>query len=69
MRIPAKRAARTEPIEAMRQSAVEQATYTRKRLIVSLALIALGARMLVGAAVLVGLGRSCCSSASSSPAR
>lgn len=41
--IPARRAARTEPIEALRQAAVESATLTTKRIVTALALVGLGA--------------------------
>jgi putative ABC transport system permease protein len=55
--IPARRAARTEPIEALRQAAVASSKVGRGRTIASLLLIALGAlAMLVGQAGLMGLG-------------
>jgi len=57
VRIPARRASRAEPIEAMRQAAVETKPYSRKRLILALALIVLGAvGVLVGPWVAVGVG-------------
>ena len=55
--IPARRAARTEPIEALRQAAVASSTVGRGRIIASLVLIVLGAvAMLVGQAALMGVG-------------
>ena len=56
--IPARRAGRTEPIEAMREAATESASLGRKRGIVCLVLVVLGlAGMLVGSSlVVIGLG-------------
>ena len=56
--IPARRAGRTEPIEAMREAAVESASLGRRRGIVSLVLVGLGlVGMLVGSSlVVIGLG-------------
>jgi len=57
VRIPARRASRAEPIEAMRKAAVETKPYSRKRLIWALALIVLGAvGVLLGPWVAVGVG-------------
>jgi putative ABC transport system permease protein len=46
--VPARRAAKTEPIEALRDAAVESSAVTRGRLITSLALIVLGVLGLLG---------------------
>ncbi len=55
--IPARRAAKTDPMEAMRDSAVESAGSSRGRLIAALLLIALGiVGMAVGPWVAVGFG-------------
>ncbi len=55
--IPARRAARTEPIEALRQAAVESSSLTRNRIAVASALTGLGAAaMLFGSTPLIGLG-------------
>ena len=56
--IPARRAGRTEPIEAMREAATESASLGRKRGIASLVLVGLGlAGMLAGSSlVVIGLG-------------
>lgn len=56
--VPARRAARTEPIEALRVSAVDQKHFTKKRKVMSAGLCVLGAGlMLIGqSAAAVGLG-------------
>lgn len=56
--IPARRAARTEPIEALRQSSADTAALSRTRGIAAAALSALGlaAMLLSGQAVLIGFG-------------
>lgn len=55
--IPARRAAKTEPIEALRQAAVETSPLSRQRVIAAAILMGLGALgMLVGNAALIGLG-------------
>jgi putative ABC transport system permease protein len=55
--IPARRASRTEPIEALRQAAVEGGTLTSNRIAAASALTGLGAAaMLFGSAPLIGLG-------------
>ncbi len=56
--IPARRASRTEPIEALRDAAVETVTFSRRRVILTVAMVVLGAVGLLagGNAVIVGLG-------------
>ena len=55
--IPARRAAKTEPIEALRQAAVERSTVSRKRTVFAAVLIALGILgLLDGSAAALGLG-------------
>ena len=55
--IPARRAAKTEPIEALRQAAVETAPLSRRRVITAGLLVGLGALgMLFGPAVAIGFG-------------
>jgi putative ABC transport system permease protein len=56
--VPARRAARTEPIEALRVSAVDQTHFTKKRKVISAGLCLLGAGLMLlgGSAALVGLG-------------
>ena len=56
--IPARRASRTEPIEALRDAAVETVTFSRRRVILTVAMVVLGAAGLLagGNAVIVGLG-------------
>lgn len=55
--IPARRAARTEPIEALRQAAVESSALTRRRMIAAGVLVGLGAAgMLFGTAPVMGFG-------------
>jgi putative ABC transport system permease protein len=56
--IPARRASRTEPIEALRDAAVETVGVSRRRVVVSVILLVLGLAMLLGGgnAVVVGLG-------------
>ena len=54
---PARRAAKTEPIEALRQAAVETAPLSRQRVITAGILVGLGALgMLFGPAVAIGFG-------------
>jgi putative ABC transport system permease protein len=55
--IPARRAAKTEPIEALRQAAVERSTVSRKRTVFAAVLIALGILgLLDGSAAALGFG-------------
>jgi len=55
--IPARRAAKTEPIEALRQAAVESSTVSRKRIVLASVLIALGILgLLDGSGVALGFG-------------
>ena len=55
--VPARRAARTEPIEALRVSAVESSPLSRQRIIGSLALVLAGAGLLLfGHSVMIGVG-------------
>ena len=55
--IPARRAAKTEPIEALRQAAVESSTVSRKRTVFAAVLITLGILgLLDGSAAALGLG-------------
>jgi putative ABC transport system permease protein len=55
--IPARRAAKTEPIEALRQAAVERSTVSRKRIVFAGVLIALGIMgLLDGSAAALGFG-------------
>jgi putative ABC transport system permease protein len=56
--IPARRASRTEPIEALRDAQVETSAVTRRRTVTALVLVALGVLLLLGggSAPLVGLG-------------
>jgi putative ABC transport system permease protein len=55
--IPARRAAKTEPIEALRQAAVERSTVSRKRVVFAGVLIALGIMgLLDGSAAALGFG-------------
>jgi putative ABC transport system permease protein len=56
--VPARRAARTEPIEALRDAAVETTSFSRKRVVTCVALLVLGAAGLLvgGGAVSVALG-------------
>ena len=55
--IPARRAAKTEPIEALRQAAVETSSVSRTRIIWASALMLFGiAAMLFGKAAMIGLG-------------
>ena len=55
--IPARRAAKTEPIEALRQAAVESSSLSRRRVIGSLVLIALGVvGLLLGSGAALGIG-------------
>ena len=56
--IPARRASRTEPIEALRDAAVEVVTFSRRRVIITLAVLVVGAVLLLAGpnAFLVGLG-------------
>jgi len=55
--IPARRAAKTEPIEALRQAAVETSPLSRRRVITAGLLVGLGALgMLFGPAVAIGFG-------------
>jgi putative ABC transport system permease protein len=56
--IPARRAARTEPIEALRDTAVEAGALTRRRVVTSAVLVALGVGglLLGGNGAAVGLG-------------
>jgi putative ABC transport system permease protein len=55
--VPARRAARTEPIEALRQAAVETSPLSRQRVIAAGLLVGLGALgMLVGPAAAIGFG-------------
>ena len=58
VRIPARRAARTEPIEALRTSAVDATTFLRRRKIVTAAMVILGAGGLVagGSWAAIGFG-------------
>jgi putative ABC transport system permease protein len=56
--IPARRAAKTEPIEALRTAAVERSPFSRKRSIATAVLVVLGVAGLVfgGGAAAIGLG-------------
>lgn len=56
--IPARRAARTEPIEALRTAAVEQSPFSRRRVIATVVLVVVGAAGLLfgGGAASIGLG-------------
>jgi putative ABC transport system permease protein len=56
--IPARRAARTEPIEALRTAAVEHSPFSRRRVLVTVLLVVLGAAGLLfgGGAASIGLG-------------
>ncbi len=56
--IPARRAARIEPIEALRDAAVESRAIPRSRVVTSVAMVGLGllALFLGGSAVLIGFG-------------
>ena len=56
--IPARRAGRTEPMEAMREAAVESATLGRRRAVIAIALAGLGALgMLLGPSIgVIGAG-------------
>jgi putative ABC transport system permease protein len=57
MMIPARRASRTEPMEALRQAAVEGASVSRTRIITATTLMVLGALLLVtGGGPALGLG-------------
>lgn len=55
--IPARRAAKTEPIEALRQAAVESSPLSRRRVVTAGLLVGLGALgMVLGPAVAIGFG-------------
>ncbi|MDA0169416.1 ABC transporter permease [Solirubrobacter taibaiensis] len=58
VRMPARRAAKVEPIEAMRSAAVDQTTFRKRRKIAAAGLLLLGAAALVGGGswVLIALG-------------
>lgn len=58
--IPARRAAKTEPIEALRQAAVETGTIPRRRKVISLGLVVLGVLgLLSGSGAGLGFGALC----------
>lgn len=55
--IPARRAARTEPIEALRVAAAERSPFSRRRVVITLVLVVLGAAgLLFGGSAAVGFG-------------
>jgi putative ABC transport system permease protein len=55
--VPARRAARTEPIEALRTSAAERSPFSRRRIVITALLVGLGAAGLVfGGPTAIGFG-------------
>jgi putative ABC transport system permease protein len=56
VRIPARRAARTEPIEALRDAALEAPPTTRRRIVTTVVLLVLGVLLLAVGSSAVGVG-------------